>query len=82
MFVTAIALKYALSERHWSYGQFLKLTDLILFEQHDKSPPFNSTHYIVLYPQNGDSVVAIDFCDVTSLYTCSEPGSLTVSGEW
>jgi len=30
-----------------------------------KSLPFNSTHYIMLYPENGDRVVTID-C-VTSL---------------
>jgi len=32
MFVTAIALKYALLVSQWSYGHFLKLTDSILFE--------------------------------------------------
>ena len=46
-------------------GHFLKLTDSILFEEHDKSSPFNSTHYIVLYPQNGNRIVTTD--SVTSL---------------
>ena len=66
MFVTVIALKYALLVSQWSYGHFLKLTDSILFEQHDKSSPFNSTHYVVLYPQNGDRIVTID--SVTSFH--------------
>ena len=39
----------------------------MLFKQHDKSSPLNSTHYAVLYPQNGDHIVAID--SVTSLHT-------------
>jgi len=38
----------------------------MLFEEHDKSFPFNSMHYIVLYPQNGDRIVTID--SVTSLH--------------
>ena len=38
----------------------------LLFEMHDKSSPFNSTLYIVLYPQNGDRIVTID--SVTSLH--------------
>jgi len=50
MFVTVIALKYALllSQRH-----FLKLTDSFL------SSPFNTTHYVVLglYTQNGDRII-------------------------
>jgi len=29
----------------------------MLFELHDKSSPFNSTHYIVLYSKNGDTVM-------------------------
>jgi len=37
-----------------------KLSDSILFEWHDKSSPFNLTHYIVLYSQNGDRIVTID----------------------
>jgi len=48
------------------YGHFLKPTDSILFEQHDKSSPFNSTHHIVLYQQNGDRIVTTDSV-VTSL---------------
>jgi len=48
MFLTVIALKYALllSQRH-----FLKLTDSFL------SSPFNTTHYVVLYTQNGDRII-------------------------
>ena len=60
MFVDVIALKYALLVSHWSYGNFLKLTDSILFEWHDKSSPFSSTQYVVLYPQNGDRFVTVD----------------------
>jgi len=67
MFVTEIALQYALLVTHWSYGHFVKLTDSILFEYHDKSSPFNLTRYIVLYQQKGDHIVTID-CDVTSAY--------------
>jgi len=62
MFVTVIALKYAFLVSQW----FLKLADSVLFELRDKSSPFNSTHYIVLYPQNGDRIVTID--SVTSLH--------------
>ena len=36
------------------------ITDSILFEQHNKTSPFNSTHCIVLYPQNGDRIVTTD----------------------
>jgi len=57
MIVPVIVLKYALLVRWWSYGHFLKLIDSILFKQHDKSSPFNSTHNIVSYPQNGDRIV-------------------------
>jgi len=32
----------------------------MLFKQHDKYSPVNSTHCAMLYPQNGDRVVAID----------------------
>jgi len=32
----------------------------MLFKYHEKSSPLNSTHYAVLYPQNGDRIVAID----------------------
>jgi len=41
------------------------------FKSHDKSSPVNSTHYAVLYPQNGDSIVAID--SVTSLHPICIP---------
>ena len=61
MFVTAIALnKYDLLISQSSRGHFLKLTDSILFEKHDKSSPFGSKHYVVLYAQNGDRIVTID----------------------
>jgi len=43
----------------------------MLHKQHDKSSPLNSTHYAMLYPQNGDRIVTID--SVTSLrpmYVC------------
>jgi len=29
-----------------------------------KSLPINSTHYVMSYPQNGDRIVTIEFCDV------------------
>ena len=45
---------------------FHKPRDGILFKYHDKSSPLDSTHYAVLYPQNGDRIVAID--RVTSLH--------------
>jgi len=32
----------------------------------NKSSPINSTHYVMLYPQNGDSFVTID--SLTSLH--------------
>jgi len=38
----------------------------MLFKQHDKSLPLNYTHYAMLYPQNGDRIVATD--SVTSLH--------------
>ena len=122
MFVTVIALKYALLVSLWSYRYFLKLTDSIIWItrtiylqwfscrglggwircvfllaidwlphtsqsfrynimilrseefflqitnlpaqiwqlNHCISSPFNSTHYVVLYPQNGDRVVTTD----------------------
>ena len=66
MFVTVIALKYALLVSQWSYGHFLILTGSIVLEYHDESSPFNSTHYGVLYPQNGDRIVTTD--SVTSLH--------------
>ena len=56
MFVTVIALKYALLVSQWSYRLLLKLiTDSLLFEQRDKS-----LHYIVLCPQNHDRIVTTD----------------------
>ena len=39
---------------------FLHYLIQFLFEQHDKPSPFNLTHYVVLYPQNGDRIVTID----------------------
>jgi len=39
----------------------------MLFKQHDKSSSVNSTHYAMLYPQNGDYIVAID--SVTLLHS-------------
>ena len=66
MFVTVIPLKYALLVSQRSYGHFLKLSDSILFEEHDKSSPFDAIHYIVLCPQNGDRIVAI--VSLTSLH--------------
>ena len=59
MFVTMIALKYALLVSQWSYRHFNISNDSILFDSHDKFSAFNSMHYIVLYPQNGDRVVTI-----------------------
>jgi len=50
---------------------FSKLTDSVLFAWHDKCLPFISTHYVVLYPQNGDRNVTINY--VTSyhpMYSC------------
>jgi len=38
----------------------------MLFKYHDKSSPPNSTQYAMLYPQNGDRIVAID--SVTSFH--------------
>ena len=40
----------------------------LLFEKHDKSSPFNSTHYIVLYPQNGDRIVTANSVTALLLY--------------
>jgi len=71
MFVTVIALKYALMVSPGSQGHFLKLTDSILFDLHNKSSPFNSTHYIVLYPQNGHRVVTVDSATSLSPYVYS-----------
>jgi len=77
MFVTVVALKYTLLVSQWSYGYFLKVTDSILFEWQNKSSPFNSTHYIVLYPQNGDRIVTID--SVTSLQSMCIRNSRSVN---
>jgi len=63
MLVTVIALKYALLVSQRSYGHFLKLNDPVLFELHDKSSPFNSMHYVMLYARNGDRI-----CGVTLPY--------------
>ena len=61
MFVAVIAPKYVLLISQGSYRHFPKLTDSILYLTNTrKSSPFNSTHYVVLYPQNGDGVVTID----------------------
>jgi len=38
----------------------------MLFKKRDDSSPLNSTHYAMLYPQNGDRVEAID--SMTSLH--------------
>ena len=42
------------------------LNYLIQFYLNNTISPFNSAHYIVLYPQNGDRTVIID--SVTSLH--------------
>ena len=39
---------------------FHKSKDRMLFKQYDNSSPLNSTHYAMIYPQNGDRIVAID----------------------
>jgi len=82
MFVTVIALKYELLVSQWSYGHFLKLTDSMLFELHDKSSPFDSTHYIVLYSKNGDTVMTT--ASVTSVHPTyiSGPARLEASCFW
>jgi len=66
MFATVIALKYAFLVSQCSYGHFVKLTDSILYEKHDKSSSFKSTHCVALYPQNGDRMLTIGY--VTSLH--------------
>ena len=43
---------------------------------HDVSLPLNSTHYAMLYPQNGDRIVTID--SVTSLHPDSGSSDVTV----
>ena len=39
----------------------------MLCKQHHKSSPLNSTHYAMLYRQNGDRIMAVDF--VASLHS-------------
>ena len=65
MSVTVIALKYASLISQQSCGHFLKLIQFCSNNAINLSP-FYSTHYIVLYPQNGGRVVTID--SVTSLH--------------
>jgi len=64
MFVTVIALRYALLVSRWSYGRFIKLIEFYL------NNPINLRHlierFMSCYLQNGDRVVTIDY--VTSLY--------------
>jgi len=51
----------------------------MLSKQHNKSSPLNSTHYAMLYAQNGDRIVAVD--SVTSLHTTGAvPANQPVSG--
>jgi len=46
---------------------------------HDVSLPLNSTHYAMLYPQNGDRIVAIDSVTLlTSPYVDSGSSDVTV----
>jgi len=69
MFVTATALNIRFVGKPvivWTMGHFRKLNDSIFVEKLDKSSPFNRTHYVVLYPQNGDRALTIDA--VTSLH--------------
>ena len=48
----------------------------VLFKQHDKSSPLNSTHY-ALYSQNGDRIVATDsVTSVHSMYTIADVTSV------
>ena len=63
MFVTVIALKYALLVSQRSYGHFRKLTDSILLEQHNKSSPFNPTQLVS--PIKWRSYRDHRLCDVT-----------------
>jgi len=50
------------------YTYFRKPVDRMLLKQHNKSSPLDSAHYAILYPQNGDRIVAID--SVTSIHRC------------
>jgi len=43
----------------------------MLFKYQDKSSPLSSTRYAMLYPQNGDRIVAVD--SVTSLHPVTNP---------
>jgi len=63
MFVTVIALKYALLVSQCSHGHFLKMMQLYFNNTINLR---HLTHYIVLYTQNGDRIVTID--SVTSLH--------------
>ena len=73
MFVTVILLKYALLVSWRSYEHFFKLTQFYLNNAINLRI-FDSTHYIVLYPQNGDHIMTID--SVTSLHpVCSSNSS-------
>ena len=65
MFVTLIALKYALLVSQWSYGHFLKLTDSVFLNNTINICHLTQRIVIVLYPQNGDRIVSID--SVTAL---------------
>ena len=55
-FVGKSVVIWTLSQTNWF--NFIRITD--------NSSPFNSTQYIVLYPQNGDRIMTID--SVTSLH--------------
>ena len=61
MFDTVISLKFTLLLSYSDHGHLLKPTDSVLFEQHTKSSPLDSTHNTVLYPQNGDRIVTTDY---------------------
>ena len=45
--------------------------------KHDKSSPFNSTHYIASYPQDGDRIVTIDSVTLLHPVYVAENQSLT-----
>jgi len=60
MFVSVIAFKYSLLVSQRSYKQFLNYLIQFYLNNNNKSLPFNSAHYIVLYPQNGNRIVIID----------------------
>jgi len=48
----------------------------MLFKKRDDSSPLNSTHYAMLYPQNGDRVEAI--VSMTSLHPMYTQGDSDV----